>query len=174
MAAKREAFEKECVKRADQMRRATTQKQKALEERYQKKEKSMTAERDKHINRERAFMRKQLEEDRAALKAEKSALRAEMSSREAALDRAKISWELSANHLKAAQLPESECVVLNVGGQEFACTLADLRRVPDTFFANLFSGRWDTHTDNYSSTAARVCSATSWSTCEESQSTTRS
>lgn len=71
------------------------------------------------INRER----KKVEQDREALEKEK------------------LSWVEQSQKLTAAQI--GECITLNVGGTQFACSVDLLRKVPDSFFAALVSGRWE-------------------------------
>lgn len=50
-------------------------------------------------------------------------------------------WEKLASRFSHSQL--SDPVVFNVGGTKFATSLDTLKKLPDTYFANLVSGRWE-------------------------------
>ena len=67
--------------------------------------------------------RKKLEEDRASLEKEKE------------------NWLQLKPKLEASQI--EDCVTLNVGGTTFACSIDLLRKIPDTYFSGLVSGRWE-------------------------------
>lgn len=68
--------------------------------------------------------------------------RAALADAQAALLRDKEAWAAFATHLDDVNRAFSEKVTLNVGGQLFVTTVSTLRRVHDSFFAQMFSGRW--------------------------------
>lgn len=67
--------------------------------------------------------RKKLEEERVQLEHEKEV------------------WLQAKSNLEASQL--GECLSLNVGGTTFACSVDLLRKIPETYFSSLVSGRWE-------------------------------
>lgn len=50
-------------------------------------------------------------------------------------------WKEASQRLDVSQI--SDPVVFDVGGTRFATSIDNLRRVPDTYFSNLVSGRWE-------------------------------
>lgn len=127
MRLKRVEFEMECEAKRAEMRRTMVAKRRLMDDEQQECieafEKHASLVR-KAIKAERADMVLRQEEEVAAQKAE---------------------WAEKEDRLRATQLPRK--VVLNVGGKTFACSLADLTRIPNTFFSAMFSGRWALQAD---------------------------
>lgn len=61
---------------------------------------------------------------------------------EAALVSSTAAFEAEREAAAALCDMQQSCVVLNVGGHRFTTSLETLRRVPDTFFSSMFSGRF--------------------------------
>jgi small-conductance mechanosensitive channel len=91
---------------------------------------------ERHIKK----MRRKLQQDRAALEEENVEIKRRLQEDRAALEQEVTSME------KAHTFQTSK-ILLNVGGHRFETSLQSLTSVPHTYFASLFSGRFELVSD---------------------------
>lgn len=110
--------------------------QKALKQSLEE-ELNKTAEKQKTLDQltaEQLALKTELVKKKEVLEKERMALESEIST-----------WMALEKKLESTQT--SDPVVLNVGGTKFYCAVETLRKIPDTYFAALVSGRWDLKKD---------------------------
>ena len=91
---------------------------------------------ERHVKK----MRRKLQQDRAALEEENVEIKRRLQEDRAALEQEVTSME------KAHTFQTSK-ILLNVGGHRFETSLQSLTSVPHTYFASLFSGRFELVSD---------------------------
>jgi hypothetical protein len=94
----------------------------------------------KDAERHIAKMRSKLQEDRAAFEEESAEIMRKLLEDRTALEEAVTSME-------KAQTFQTSKILLNVGGHRFETSLQSLTSVPHTYFASLFSGRFELTSD---------------------------
>jgi phenylalanyl-tRNA synthetase alpha subunit len=85
-------------------------------------------------------MRRKLQEDRAALEEENAEIKRRLQE-----DRTVLEEEVTS--MEKAHTFQSSKILLNVGGHRFETSLQSLTSVPHTYFASLFSGRFELASD---------------------------